>query len=55
MDAWLWHPDNDELCFSLLCHCMLLSQVRFHYAFINDPVDLVSTGFEMEHFKHGEY
>ena len=57
MDAWLWHPDNDELCSSLLCQCMLLvlSQVRFHYAFINDPVVLVSTGFEMEHFKHGEY
>ena len=34
---------------------MLLSQVRVHYAFINDPVDLVSTGYEMEHFKHGEY
>ena len=57
VDAWLWHPDNDELCCSLLCQCMLLvlSQISVHYAFINDPVDLVSTGFEMEHFKHGEY
>ena len=55
--AWLWHPDNDELCCSLLCQCMLLvlSQISVHYAFINDPVVLVSTGFEMEHFKHGEY
>ena len=57
VDAWLWHPDNDELCCSLLCQCMLLvlSQISVHYAFINDPVVLVSTGFEMEHFKHGEY
>ena len=57
VDAWLWRPDNDELCCSLLCQCMLLvlSQISVHYAFINDPVDLVSTGFEMEHFKHGEY
>ena len=30
---------------------MLLSQISVHYAFINDRVDLVSTGYEMEHFK----
>ena len=48
--TWLWHPDNDELCFSLLCQCMSLSQVSVHCAFINDRVDLVSTACQ-QHLK----
>ena len=34
--AWLWHPEDGELCRSLRCHWMLVP------AFMNDQVDLVS-------------
>ncbi len=52
--TWLWHPEDDEFCSSLLCclyvvDCYCPKAFNMRSGMTNDRVDLVSTGYELEH------